>query len=336
MGWPACGSVIAPYHTRDALECPSPRAFICSGTEGGDMSDQPGFRFSFDAPVLRGGRDCISTLGAELETHGLDRAMVVCGQTVGSTRAVIDPVEAGLGDRHIRTFDETTPEKRLSTALDAAEQVREGGIDVLVGLGGGSSLDITSVAAMLAADDRSREAIGAEFEERGTISPPDAAPYPFVAVPTTLAGADLSMAAGLTADPATGSVSEPVDGGVAHPGLMPLAVVADPELVATTPRDILAASAMNGFDKGIESLYARSATPITDATATHGLSLLRWSLPALGQSRPPVDAVESVVEEFCSCSTVSRTTTARRCRSFTRSDTASRGRIHSSRGTPMG
>jgi len=39
---------------------------------------------------------------------------------------------------------------------------------------------------------------------------------------------------------------------------------------------------MNGFDKAVESLYARNATPITDGTAVRGLRLLGRGLPKLG------------------------------------------------------
>uniref|UniRef100_UPI000AF0170A iron-containing alcohol dehydrogenase n=1 Tax=Halarchaeum acidiphilum TaxID=489138 RepID=UPI000AF0170A len=50
--------------------------------------------------------------------------------------------------------------------------------------------------------------------------------------------------------------------------------------MATTPDRVLCASAMNGFDKGIETLYARAATPVTDGTAARGLALLREALPS--------------------------------------------------------
>ncbi|UWG48503.1 Alcohol dehydrogenase, class IV [Halanaeroarchaeum sp. HSR-CO] len=38
---------------------------------------------------------------------------------------------------------------------------------------------------------------------------------------------------------------------------------------------------MNGFDKGIETIYASTASPITDATAVRGLRLLSEALPRL-------------------------------------------------------
>jgi alcohol dehydrogenase len=119
---------------------------------------------------------------------------------------------------------------------------------------------------------------------------------PVVAVPTTLAGADLSMVAGVTAGPERGLVEETVGGGVGDRRLMPASVVADPELVATTPESVLSASAMNGFDKGIETLYAATATPVTDATASHGLGRLADGLIDLGDSGPDPETLEPVVE----------------------------------------
>ena len=238
-------------------------------------------RFEYDPGVLRFGRGSIARLGEELDAQGCDRALVVCGKTVGSSPTVIDPVKEGLGDRLADVFAETSPAKRLSTAFDAAEAFDAADADAIVSLGGGSSLDIAKVASVLSAADRSREDVGEEFAERGTVAVPDGDLPPVVAVPTTLAGADLSQLAGITATPENDLVDEPVGGGVGDGKLMPAAVVYDPELFETTPVSVLAGSAMNGFDKGIETLYARNATPITDATAARGLSLLRSGLSGL-------------------------------------------------------
>jgi len=240
------------------------------------------FRFDYDPAVLRYGPSCVEDLDEELAAHGCGRALVVCGSTVGETAAVIDPITDGLGDRLAGVFAETTPAKRLGTAYDGLAKLREVEADCIVAVGGGSSLDVAKVLAIVAATDRHADAVGQEFAETGTITVPDAGLPPVVAVPTTLAGADLSQVAGVTADPATCPVNDPASGGVSGRELMPAAVCYDPTIVATTPRSILAASAMNGFDKGIETLYARNATPVTDATAARGLSLLTDGLLAYG------------------------------------------------------
>ena len=240
------------------------------------------YRFEYEPGAVRYGAGAAGDLDDELASLGAERALVVSGQTVGTTPEVIDPVCEGLGDRLAGVRAETTPDKLVSTALDVVEAMEAEGADALVGLGGGSSIDVSKAAAAVASKDGAdRAAVGAELEETGTIAVEGETP-PVVAVPTTLAGADLSQVAGINADPATCPVEGRVDGGLSDAALMSAAVVGDPELVATTPRSVLTASAMNGFDKGIETLYTSAATPFTDATAVRGLSVLTDALPALG------------------------------------------------------
>ena len=242
------------------------------------------YRFAYKPGAVRYGAGAAGALDDELASLGAERALVVSGRTVGTTPEVIDPVCEGLGDRLAGVLPETTPDKRVSTALDVVEAMEAEGADALVGLGGGSSIDVSKAAAAVASKDSvDRAAVGAELEETGTIAVEGETP-PVVAVPTTLAGADLSQVAGINADPATCPVETRVDGGLSDAALMSAAVVGDPELVATTPESVLTASAMNGFDKGVETLYTSAATPFTDATAVRGLSVLTDALPALGDS----------------------------------------------------
>ncbi|QLK25671.1 iron-containing alcohol dehydrogenase [Natrinema zhouii] len=262
-----------------------------------DSSDRnPAFRFEYEPATINFGAGCVDGLAAELEAQGLERALVVCGSTVGSTPDVIDPVRTGLGDRLAGVFDETTSKKRLATAIDGRERLRMDDADVLVSLGGGSSLDVAKVISVLAASDRTAREAAAEFAETGTITVPEAGLVPIVAVPTTLAGADLSTVAGVTASPESGLVDEELGGGISDPGLMPAAAFYDPELVATTPESVLAGSAMNGFDKGIETLYASNSTPVTDATARHGLEKLEDGLRAFGDGDRDVETFETILE----------------------------------------
>ncbi|MEY7849639.1 iron-containing alcohol dehydrogenase family protein [Natrarchaeobius sp. A-rgal3] len=265
-------------------------------TRTDDRGRDRAFRFEYDPATIRFGSGCVDDLEAELDGQGLERAMVVCGSTVGSTPDVIDPVKNGLGDRLVAVFDETTPDKRLETAFDGLERAERADADVLVSLGGGSSLDVAKVVSTLSALDRSREAVAKEFAETGTIPVPDDGVLPIVAIPTTLAGADLSQGAGVTASPDSDLLDEEVSGGISGPALMPAAAIYDPELVATTPESILAGSVMNGFDKGLETLYANNATPVTDATAARGLRSLVDGLRAFGEGKRDRATFETIVE----------------------------------------
>ena len=260
-----------------------------------DRTGRP-FRFDYESPVLRFGAGSTTDLGDELAAHGLDSALVVTGSTVGSTPAVMDPVREGLGDRLAGVFAETTPDKRLSTAFDAADRFAETGADAFVAVGGGSSIDVAKVASVLVDAEKPKEAVFRAFQDTHTVRLPDGDLPPVVAVPTTLAGADVSQVAGITAGPASGFVDEASGGGVGDRRLMPAAVVADPELAATTPESVLAGSAMNGFDKGVETLYAANATPVTDATASRGLGLLADGLRDLGETGATPETLAPVLE----------------------------------------
>lgn len=251
-----------------------------------------GFRFEYEPPVLRYGEGCAEELGDEIAKQGYESALVVCGSNVGESEAA-ERVKDGIGDSLAGVFAGTTPEKRLETAFEALEAMRENDADAIVGLGGGSSIDVARVVAVLATRNENPEEIAREFS-RTRILMLNGAPPPVVAVPTTLAGADMSNTGGVTMSPDTGllddtEVDEEVSGGYSDARLMPSAAFYDPALFATTPRSALAGSAINGFNKGIETLYSSNATPMTDATASHGTRLLKDGLLAYGKREEGLD-----------------------------------------------
>jgi len=260
-------------------------------------SGQRQFTFDYRPGELRCGRGCVADLGDALADRGLDSALVVTGHNVGANREVMDPVEAGLGDRLAGVFDETTPQKYLATGLAAAHRVREEGIDAMVAVGSGSSLDVAKVASALGSHDDLDEAARQALDAGSVPVADGASPTPVVAVPTTLAGADLSVVGGvgLTLDPGDTPDEAVPGGGVSDARLMPAALFYDLALFETTPKRVLCASAMNGFDKAVECLYSPHATPVTDGTATRALSLLQSGFETLPEAEMDEDSLyESV------------------------------------------
>jgi alcohol dehydrogenase class IV len=242
--------------------------------------DAPVFVHDFRPGAIHYGRGCVSDLDEALERRGLERAVVVCGRNVGANRGVMDPVEAGLGDRLAATFDGTTPEKRIETAYDALEVAREVEADALVPVGSGSSLDVAKVTSVLYGEPRSIDDAAEEVDEHRYLSLPDDPDdlLPTFPVPTTFAGADLSTVAGITVPTTDGDRTSTGVGGQA---LMPEALFYDPDIFETTPPGVLAGSAFNGFDKAVEMCYSRHTNPVTDATAMRSLSYLADALPRL-------------------------------------------------------
>ena len=264
-------------------------------TAESDRSRQ--FAFDYDPGELRCGRGCVADLGEALADRGLDDALVVTGSNVGANRDVMAPVEAGLGDRLAGVFDETTPEKYLKTGLAAARRVRQDDIDAVVAVGSGSSLDVAKTVSALTSHDDLDAAAERSIDE-GTVSvAPDGDPTPILAVPTTLAGADLSVIAGvsLSLDPEGVPEHEIPNGSIGDRRLMPTALFYDLALFETTPKSVLCASAMNGFDKAVECLYSPYSTPVTDGTAMRALSLMQSGFETLPEGEMDEDKLYDAV-----------------------------------------
>jgi alcohol dehydrogenase class IV len=83
-----------------------------------------------------------------------------------------------------------------------------------------------------------------------------------------------------------------------HPKLTPVAVFLDGEVVASTPRTVLAASGMNAVHHCIEAFYSKGAQPITDAFAVAALRGLFDTLPMLAPSRaaPAIGSYQAALE----------------------------------------
>jgi alcohol dehydrogenase len=242
------------------------------------------FVFDFASGPIKFGRGIAGKPGTLRPDSDTTRVMVISGSRVGQNPRVREPIVDSLGEHLTVWFDETTKKKNIETAYLGLEAMLEADVDALVGVGGGSSLDVATVIRLLYADYRPLEEVRQEVAETGRIAlrADHDDLVPLTLVPTTFAGADLSTGAGIAVPTDDGVQSASV---IERP-LMPNAVVHDPDLFESTPFGALAGSAMNGFNKGIEALYSRHSTPITDATARHGLAYLSSSLPRL----PDADA----------------------------------------------
>ncbi|WP_131742236.1 iron-containing alcohol dehydrogenase [Actinomadura roseirufa] len=145
--------------------------------------------------------------------------------------------------------------------------------DGLVAVGGGSCVDVAkAVSGLVAAGGRLRDHEGPGRLHR--------AGPPVIAVPTALCGgAEVSRHAVITG---AGGHRYTVSG----PPLAPRAVVADPRVFGTAPREVLVDTVADALIHAVESYLARAATPYSDIFARAAVASITRAAPRALGARP--------------------------------------------------
>jgi len=211
----------------------------------------------------------LAELGTETRRHG-QRALLVTGRralkAAGITdRALVSLQEAGV---EVAVFDDVPPEPDVASVDRGREAARHHRADVLVGIGGGSALDVGKAIAGLAGQAEPTAAFHA-----GKVLPETG--RPIVAVPTTAgSGAEVTPNAVLS-DP-----ERPIKQSIRGAALLPQTVILDPELTVSLPPEATAASGMDALTQAIESFWSMGATPLTEALSWAAARLIDGSLVA--------------------------------------------------------
>lgn len=209
--------------------------------------------------------DDLAAIGVSRPLVVTDAGLMACG--VGPP--VIDALRTAGLDAAV--FDAVRPDPPEADVLAAVEAARAHGADGVVGLGGGSSLDVAKLAALLLGRDQPL----ADTYGVGLALGPRA---PLVQVPTTAGtGSEVTPVAILT-------TPDHQKAGVSSPLLLPDVAVLDATLTLGLPP---AAAAMTGVDAMIHAIEAftsaRLKNPVSDSLA---VSALRLMSPAI---RPAVE-----------------------------------------------
>ncbi|NVO28788.1 iron-containing alcohol dehydrogenase [Donghicola sp. C2-DW-16] len=170
-------------------------------------------------------------------------------------------------------------EPDLPLLLGLVDQARAAQVDVVVGVGGGSTLDLAKALAALvpapAGPMRYLEVVGEG-------KPLEAAPLPYVAVPTTSGtGAEVTKNAVIGIPEAARKVSLRDDRMLAD-----LAVI-DPALTDGCPRSVTLASGLDAVVQVIEPYLSSRATVLTDALCREAIPRGLSALVRLMQAEDP-------------------------------------------------
>jgi len=218
------------------------------------------------------GSGAIDALEPFAADRDADSALLVTDEHLSTTGVVDGPrarLEAAGVD--VTVYDGVAPEPKLSMVEAAAELVADH--DVVVGVGGGSSMDTAKFAAALAATDRPvRELLGMDNVPNPT--------KPLALVPTTAGTGSEVTHIGVFADERAGGVKKVVF----SPLLFADLAAVDPDLTATLPPGVAAATGLDALTHAVESYVTLLRTPYTDTLALRAVELVAENLrPAVTQ-----------------------------------------------------
>jgi alcohol dehydrogenase class IV len=222
------------------------------------------YTFSSPTRVLLGD-DALARLATDLEKLG-GTVLVVTDPGVKAA-GILDQLVAAIEPSvKVAVFSDVAGNPDVDTVNAAVSSAKAAGADVVLGLGGGSSLDVAKSAALLVTNGGGI----ADYEGADRFSAP---PLPIVAVPTTVgSGSEVTKGAVIT-DPATH-----VKMVIVSNLLFPTIAVLAPGLVAKLPGKIAATTGMDALTHAIEAYVARGANPITDAMNIGAVELIGGSI----------------------------------------------------------
>jgi alcohol dehydrogenase class IV len=204
----------------------------------------------------------LSLLKAECERVGIKKPLIVTDVGVRAA-GVLDKALLALGTMPHAIFDLTPSNPTESAVRAAVDVLKAHGCDGLIGVGGGSSLDLAKGVCLAATHPGSLKTYATI--EGGSPKITDSV-LPLIAVPTT---------AGTGSEVARGAIIILDDGrkvGFHSWHLMPKAALCDPELTLSLPPGLTAATGMDAIAHCMETFMAPSVNPPADGIGLDGLA----------------------------------------------------------------
>lgn len=227
------------------------------------------------------GEGSLTKLVEDIDRSGLQNLFIITDPNV--IDAVL-PVFESLKKSgiNVRTFQSTGTEPSFADCEKLLEVVREHQTDCVIGIGGGSVLDLAKLVAALA---NTAEPI-ASFVGSGLIA---SRAVPLFCVPTT-------SGAGSEASPNAILIDESSNAkkGIIDAVLIPDGVYIDPLLIVSLPPDITAYTGLDALTHCIEAYANKYAHPVVDVYALEGIRLISQNLGRVIENGNDLKAREKV------------------------------------------
>jgi len=196
------------------------------------------------------------------------RRMLVISDTVLEKVGLVDRVLAPLKSpgQELVVFEDVEPEPSLQNARMVADMARLKPYDLVIGLGGGSVLDMAKVASVAATNPEPVTSfIGVDrIPQRG---------LPMILIPTTAGtGSEITM------NSVVRSEADAIKTGIVSQYLLADVAIVDPCLTLTMPPKTTASTGLDALSHAVESLMSVDSNSMTESLALEAVRLIFLSL----------------------------------------------------------
>jgi alcohol dehydrogenase class IV len=209
----------------------------------------------------------LDALGTEVKKMKAQKVLVVAGPNVFRS-GLVQPIKEQLSKAMVSTdiFAEAEREPTLLGLNKAAGKLKNSQYDVIIGVGGGSSIDTAKgLSVLLAHGGKGQDYLGTDKIPRTDIA--------IIAIPTTAGtGSEVTNIAIFS------DTEKELKVGMVSPYILPRMALVDPVLTYDCPPGITASSGIDAMVHAIECYTSRKANSFTDALAVKALQLIYGSL----------------------------------------------------------
>ncbi|MCL2669182.1 MAG: iron-containing alcohol dehydrogenase [Syntrophaceae bacterium] len=230
------------------------------------------------------GRGSFASLAAQLAEEKISRPLVVLDKSLAET-GFREKVGGLLDQAHISytLFDKTEPEPRLELADEGAQTALKKKCNGVVGIGGGSAMDLAKAIAVLAANKGKAE----DYLGLNRVPGPG---LPKIMVPTTAGtGSEVTFTAVFIRKKLKKKE------GMNSPYLYPELALLDPELTVSLPPHPTAATGIDALCHAIESYTSLNASPMSEMISLEAVGLIAENLRTAVHDGTNIEAREAVL-----------------------------------------
>jgi alcohol dehydrogenase class IV len=230
------------------------------------------------------GKGRVSETGSIVKQFGV-RCLLVTTPAVPATMPQFEKVKEILRATGIEVahFDQVIPNPTTETSAAGAKAAREHRAEVIVGLGGGSSMDAAKAIAVEATH------AGSAWDYLYYKKDPTNSTLPVVAISTTSGtGSQVTQVSVIT------NLAERDKSALYHDHCFPKVCIVDPELMMTVPKQVTAPTGFDVFCHAFESTLNPGAGAYVELLAWEAISIVAEKLPILLDDLQNIEAREKM------------------------------------------